>query len=210
MTKTLRIAAINGIATDTDADPDGAARPSAGQPEVPQLSDKNSLPAPLAMVCQLARLAVAGWVIWMFVFYTKLWSDKDTIQRVYSEVAGHALEPISGFQQACGYSTTLLTSLASAVLVVKNWQLFGRYIAGDIFSRQAVFAFRAMARMVVVVAIVELVMRWAAFSIVSNGGFTFWFMPNDALDGAIVLGIVIQAEIFSAGVVIADEHKQIV
>ena len=174
------------------------------------MTDKNSLSVPLTMLCQLTRLVVVAWFIWDFAYTAIFWSDKNEVLRAYSEVAGHALEPISGFQQAAGYSATLMITLTEAVFVVKVWQLFGYYIAGHIFDRQAVSAFRAMAGAAMALYIVSLVMRPIAFAIVSNGGFTLLFWPSDVRHGAMVLLLVILAKIFSVGAAIAEEHSQIV
>jgi len=205
----LRIATIDGVATEAPVYVPVAA-PSAAPPDIADFGNRKPLPVVLILTCQLARLAVAAWVIWMFVLYTNLWSHKSELLRIYGEASGHELGPISPWQQVAGYSTTLLTTLVSSVFVVKNWKMFDYYIAGRIFDRQAVAAFRAMARMAVVMLVVEFVMRFVGCAIVTKGAFAFWFMPGDPLHSAIVLGILTQAEIFSAGAAIADEHSQII
>src|SRR6516165_9560819 len=129
------------------------------------------LSRPLYIVCQLARLVAAAWIMWALVRVTVIWSDEDTILRVYGRIAGHALEPISGLQQAAGYAAILAVLAAAAVVVVKLWQLFGHYIAGRIFDRRAVSAFRVLAWSAVAAFSADIVMRPVVFAIVSGGGF---------------------------------------
>ena len=172
-------------------------------------SRENSLSVPLTMVCHLTRLAVAAWFIWGLVSGTIFWSDKDRILRAFA-ATGHPLESISGIQQAAAYSALLIVSVPAAVFVVKFWRLFAYYIAGHIFDRQAVSTFRAMARVAMAVYVLSLVMRSVELNLLSNGGLTFLFVPDDLLEGAVVLFLVTLAEVFSAGAAIADEHSQIV
>jgi hypothetical protein len=175
-----------------------------------QLPAGHSLSFPLAIVCQLARLVAAAWIIWALVRVTMIWSDKDAILRLYGRIAGPTLEPMSGLQHASSYLIILIVWAAAAAIVVKLWQLFGHYIAGRIFDRRAVSTFRVLAWTAVAAFTADLVMRPVLFAIVSNGGFAFWSDPNDLLHAAVVLFLVILAEVFSAGAAIADEHSQIV
>jgi putative transcriptional regulator len=168
------------------------------------------LSAPLTIVCQFMRLAMAVWFIWGLAESAILWSDKDKILRVFSAVAGHALEPISDFQQAAGFLAVLVGNLPVAALVILFWRLFGHYIAGRIFDQQAVSTFQAMARVAMAAYFVGLVIDHVALVIVSNGGFHFWFEPSDVWHGSMALFLVILAEVFSAGVAVTDEHRQIV
>ncbi|MCL2715693.1 MAG: hypothetical protein FWD68_14180 [Alphaproteobacteria bacterium] len=207
--ESLRIATIDGVATEPLAEGHGADQAAAAPHETAQRSARKRLPLFLILTCQLARVGLAAWVIWMFAVYTSAWANKATIMHFYSGVAGHALEPISRLQQAAGYSTTLITSIVNAVLAVKNWQMFSHYIAGRIFDREAVSAFRTMTHMAVAALLVEFVMRFAACAIVSRS-FTFFFDAGDPLRCAFVLGILTQAEILSAGKAIAEEHSQII
>jgi len=173
-------------------------------------TDKCSLSLPLMVGCQLVRLAVAVWFIWDLVSSAIFWSNKEEILRTFGTGAGHALKPISGFQQAAGYSVSLVANFTAAILVVKVWRLLGDYIAGHIFDQQAISAFRAMAGVAMVAYVVSIATDQVAVTIVSNGGLTFWFELGDLLDGTMVLILVILAEVFSAGAAIADEHSRIV
>ena len=101
-------------------------------------------------------------------------------------------------------------SLPTAVFVVKFWQLFGYYIVGSIFNRQAVSAFRATAGAAMALYILNLIWRPIAFAIVSCGGFAFPFEPNDVRYGAMAVSLVILAEVFSSAVSMAEENSQIV
>jgi hypothetical protein len=136
-------------------------------------------------------------------------SDKTKILHAYS-VAGYAVESISSFQQATGYLLALVSWLTVAGLVVQIWRLFACYIACHIFDRQAVSTFRVMASLAVAVYVVDLVVRHVQFAIMTNGTFRLFFSPGDVMNGAIVLLLVVVAEVFSAGAAIAEEHSQIV
>jgi len=175
-----------------------------------QLPGKSSLSVPLTVACQLTRLVVTAWFIWVLVFFTIFWSDEHQVLHIFSELSGRALGPISRFQQAAGYLVSLVNILILAAFVVKVWQLIAYYIAGHIFDRQAVSTFRAIAYLAIVLYVADLVDRTITFAIVSNGGFTFWFNFYDVMHGAWALCLVMVAEVFSAGAAIAEEYSQIV
>ena len=82
--------------------------------------------------------------------------------------------------------------------------------ARDIFDRQAVSTFRALAYLAAVLYVGDIVDRLVTFAIAGNDGFTFWFTFHDVMHGAWVLFLVIVAEAFSAGAAIAEEYSQIV
>jgi len=179
-------------------------------PTKAQLPDKSPLSAPVMMACQLTRLVVVAWFIWVFVVYTMVWSDKQEILRDLGAMSGHTLERISGLQQTASYLVCLVNILILGVFAVKVWQLIGYYIAGHIFDRPTVSTFRTVAHLAIIMYVIDLIGRLVVFAIVSNGGFAFWFTFFDVMHAAWALCLVLLAEVFSAGAAIAEEHSQIV
>jgi Protein of unknown function (DUF2975) len=101
------------------------------------------------------------------------------------------------------------------LIVVFIWRLFGHYLRGDIFSAAAVAEMGRAGWTGVAAVVADLLSRpLVAYALTPHLGegarHHFWIMPNDLLHLLLALFIVALAEIFRAGVEIADDNRQIV
>lgn len=168
------------------------------------------LSKPLALACHATRIGAAVWLLWSLVRLSSIWADPVLVTRNYQRLAGHALEPMSAAQHLGSYLVILPAWASAAVIGYFVWQLFGRYLAGRIFTADAVASLRALGWAALASVIVDLSARPVVFAIVSNGGVRFWAEPNDLLHAGMAMLIIVLSAVFAQGVAIADEHEQFV
>ena len=182
-------------------------------PTAPAGADK--LRRQVAPLCHAIRWSAVAWIVWASAAALSVFGSKATVAELYGRLLHVDLTGLStpGYLMAL---TIILIDLAIAwLIVVFIWRLFGHYLRGDIFSAAAVAEMGRAGWTEVAAVVADLLSRpLVAYALTPHLGegarHHFWIMPNDLLHLLLALFIVALAEIFRAGVEIADDNRQIV
>lgn len=169
----------------------------------------------VAPLCLAIRWCAVAWGLWATVTVFTVFASPARVAEKYS----HALKVDLGQLPTSSYVIALAIialDLALAWLVVVFiWRLFGHYLKGDIFSHAAVAEMWRCGWAGVAAVVADIVSRpLIAYVLTWHLGdsqpFHFWASPEDLLHLLVALFIVALAQIFRAGVEIADDSRQIV
>lgn len=169
----------------------------------------------VAPLCHIIRLCALAWISWATAATLMLFASPESVAAHYSRVLKVDLTslPLSGYAMALAI---IVFDLALAWLIVLFvWRLFGHYLKGDIFSIAAVTEMWRAGWTGVAAVVADIVARPLLAYVLTqhlseNQRYHFWTTPNDLLHFLLALFVVALAHIFSAGVEIADDNRQIV
>ncbi len=165
----------------------------------------------LKLACHVIRLGALGWLAWSVVRTGLLWADADRVAGVYARIAGTAPMAQTGLQRGLSLAIVVALILLTAVVVVRIWQLFGFYLRGEIFNDVAVAAMTSLGCAGLFASVSDLLARPLLLAILTGAeNARLWGDPNDLLHLMVSLLVLVMAQIFKAGVAMAEENRQIV
>lgn len=170
----------------------------------------------IGWLCQLVRVIVALYALWILALVVGFWSDPDRVMRTYSHLLQANIIAIANWQRLAGFGVSLVTFGVTAVACWSVWQLFTGYLAGRIFTVDSALWLRRIGVFGLLAHGLDVLTRPLVFAIVT------WHMPggqratgitlgpNDLLIAMFLVGLVALAHVFHAAAEIADDNAQIV
>lgn len=182
----------------------------------PSAEGATPLGSRLALVCHAIRVAAVVWAAWAFYAITSLWGDPARVEKIYSRAVGADNSGATTTQHLGAFAILLIDWAFAAVLAVIVWRLFGHFLAGRIIDIQAVDEMRCLGLAGVAAMVVDILARPLVAAVMSSHvavvphRFAVWVQPHDLLHIMMALFVLVLAGVLRRGVVIAEEHRQIV
>lgn len=165
----------------------------------------------LTIICHVIRWASLAWLGWSVARTAMLWSDPERVGQVYARIAGTTPVTPTALQLDISLAIVVALILMVAVVVVRVWQLFGHYLRGEIFTESAVSIMAHLGWAALAASIADLLARPLLLAVLTGAGNTkLWGDPHDLLHLMVSLLVIVMAQIYRAGVAMAEENRQIV
>jgi hypothetical protein len=170
----------------------------------------------VAVLCHVIRWVAVAWIGWALVIIVMKWTDRSALADSWGRFLKLDLAQLPWTHYASAFAVVLADWAVAAMVVFFFWRLFGHYLQGRIFTREAVDEMRWLGWVGVAAVVMDFIARpLVRFFLAMHLGNSaqplgFWIEPNDLLHLLMALFIVVLAHIFKAGVEIADDHRQIV
>ena len=169
----------------------------------------------VAPLCHAIRLSALGWIIWASAATFSVFGSKVRVAEHYGRVLHVDLASLPTWGYVMALAIVLVDLAVAWIIVVFIWRLFGHYLRGEIFSPSAVKEMWRAGWTGVAAVVTDIISRPLVGYVLTqhlseSQRLHFWTYPNDLLHVLLALFIVALAHIFRAGVVIADENRQIV
>jgi hypothetical protein len=177
---------------------------------------QRALPPKIHFLCHAIRWAALAWIAWAVMLVMAQWSDRDGIVRNYGRMLGLDLTAMPDRDYLSAAGVICLDVAVAASIVIFVWRLFGHYLQGDIFTRDAVEEMRNVGLAALAAVAADIVARPAVVALMTlhldagHHPFKIWAQPNDALHLLMAAFVVVIAHIFKAGVDLAEDNRQIV
>ncbi|HML28010.1 MAG TPA: DUF2975 domain-containing protein [Hyphomicrobium sp.] len=173
------------------------------------------LPPRLGLMCHLIRWSAVAWIGWALGLVLMVWSSPGTVERVYGRFLNTDLGGLPIIDYAAAFFVVLVDWSVSALVVVFVWRLFGAYLRGSIFTVESVEVMRCVGWIGVAAVAADIASRPLVTLLLTRHlsvghAVHVWAEPNDMLHVLIALFIVALAHVYTVGVQIADENRQIV
>jgi hypothetical protein len=166
-------------------------------------------------ICHGLRIAAAVWAGWILVIVLIAWSDKAAVLEAYQRLLSVDLSGVSAARYACALAFVLIGWGFAATVAFCLWRLFGTYLAGRVFTVDAVAWLRRAGLAGVAAVAVDVMARLAIVGIfagklmlVSPRGLLI--LPQDLLHLIFAMFVLALAYIFKAAAEMAEDHAQIV
>lgn len=170
----------------------------------------------LSGLCHLIRWAALGWLAWAVGRLVLFWGDKPSFVDNFGRHIQTDLSALPNANYAAALGVVALDVVATSLVVVCIWHLFGRYLRGEIFTLGAAESLHRLGLAGLAAIAIDIVARpLIGYLLTMHLGagkavFHAWVDPNDMLHLLMALFIVTLAQIHKTGVAIADENRQIV
>ncbi len=170
----------------------------------------------LTLVSHAIRLAAVVWIAWALYAVVSYWTDTATFERGYGRLVGADISGASATQQYGALAIMLVDWALAALVAVSVWRLFGHFLAGRILDIRAVDEMRCVGAVGVASTIGDILARPLIAAVMSSHvasvahRFPIWGQPNDLLHLLMAVFVLVLASVLRRGVVIPDEHRQIV
>ncbi|MEQ1718141.1 MAG: DUF2975 domain-containing protein [Hyphomicrobium sp.] len=167
-------------------------------------------------LCHLIRFTALVWIAWGLVRVVLHWNDFAAVSAAYGRMLKLDLSGLPVSHYTAAYALVLLDWAGAALVVVFVWRLFGHYLAGNIFSLDAVTVMRRLGFASVASVGLDILVRPAIAALFTmhlesaHHVLKGWADPNDLLHLLMGLFVLALAHIFKTGVEIADDHRQII
>lgn len=183
-----------------------------------EVSDSRQLAlrAKIALVCRIVRwltVAYALFVAWGIYDY---WSQPDRVRTMFLAFYKFDIAGAAPWQWGAAQAVMALDWLVLAFLCWHIWRLFGRYLAGDIFTSQSAALLKRIGLLGLLTIVVDFVSRSAGIMIMgahladrsaARHGFV---RTEDVLYILISLVFVALGVIYRSAAEIAEENAQII
>lgn len=184
------------------------------------LSDRHNSPAPLhqqvGLLCHVIRVTALAWILWSLYRTVTFWGDAAEVVRGYGHFLKVDLSGLPASHHGLVFALVLADWLVGAAVVWFVWKLFGHYLRGSIFTREAVAAMRGLGWVGVLAVAADMIVRPVISFVLTmhldnaTPAHRVWGDPNDLLHLLMAFFIVALAHVYRAGVEIADDNRQIV
>lgn len=172
----------------------------------------------VVLLCRSIRWIAVGWITWALISILARWTDTEALKRGWGHFLGLDLSALPSSHAALGFAIVMVDWAVAATVVVFVWRLFGHFLAGRIFSADAVLEMRRVGAAGVAAVAADVIARPLLHFVFSMhlgvsaraSALGTWLQPNDALHLLMALAIVALGVVFKAGVDLADEHRQFV
>ncbi len=94
----------------------------------------------IGLICHTIRWLAVGYALFDLWGLYAFWSDPEKVARAYANFYKLNISGASPTQYALGAGATFVVWVVLAALCWNVWRLFGRYLRGDIFSRDSAAA----------------------------------------------------------------------
>ena len=173
------------------------------------------LPSNIHILCHLIRWAAVAWIAWAIALVFLQWNDRQTITHNWGRMLGADLSKMPDSHYLAATGVVMADVAIAAVIVVFVWRLFGHYLNGRIFTRDAVGEMRHVGCAGLVAVAADILARPALAALFTlhledSPSLKVWGQPNDALHLLMAAFIMVVAHIFKAGVELAEDNRQII
>jgi len=192
----------------TDAFLEGA--PPADSPRLTALRGK------IRVICHVIRLVTLGYVLFVAWGLYDHWADRAKVERGFAALYKLDISGASATQYALAASLSLIVWATLAILCLLVWRLFGRYLRGEIFTRNSAALLQRIGFMGLFVVVFDFAMRPVTVYIMGlhladrSAARHAFVRTDDVLYILIALVFVALGVIYKSAAEIADEHAQIV
>ena len=153
-----------------------------GQPALVPSPNQRELGKRIRWICQALRIAALLWIAWALVFAIYQWGNKEWVLKNIERVLSVDLANVSDARYAIAFAAAMVSVAMMGVVVVCLWQLAGTYLVGRVFTVEAALWLRRTALALIAAALVGVLMRVMAYSILTGRvlpGAGYYFLPGD-------------------------------
>lgn len=170
----------------------------------------------IALVCHAVRWLTVGYLLFVAWGLYDHWSNADRVQRAFKNFYKVDISGIAPWQWRAAEAVSALDWLVLAILCWHVWRLFGRYLAGDIFSADSATLLRRIGVLGLATVAFDFAMRPVTVMLMTahvsdSGGARHAFVrTEDVLYVVISLVFVALGMIYRSAAELAEENAQIV
>lgn len=184
--------------------------------EAPIASSARDLRARIGWLCHGLRLAVGLWAVWTLALILWLWRGREAVAASYGGWWRLDLSALPGSHYAAGLALALADWAFVAALCVLLWRMFGLYLDGRVFTRDATEAMRRVGLVALAAIAFDFLARPAVSTLLTmhlpEGArrFNLFARPEDLLHLLFAGFILALAHIFRAAAEMAEDQAGIV
>lgn len=177
-----------------------------------------ALRARIAWLCHLTRAAAVGWAAWLLIAVVWRWSEPAKIAGMLGQYLNADLGAVTSLQFALAFGANVAAWTPEAAVAYCIWRLFGGYLGGRIFTRDAAAWVQRIGMAGLVAVAVGIVARRIVWLILTSHAelslstrlFTQFVVPSDLLGVLFSLFVLAMGHVFTTAVQIADDNASIV
>lgn len=170
----------------------------------------------IGWICWVVRIAALTYAIWVLAHLVVFWSDAMAVKRGFGHLSGRDLSDLQDWQRLAGFGAHALIWLFTAGACYSAWRLFGEYLEGRVFGREAATWMTRVGVLGLVAQIGDLALRPLIIGLMTlhlppgQRAIGVFANPPDLLNLLFLFALVALGRIFFAAAEMAEDHAGIV
>jgi hypothetical protein len=170
----------------------------------------------IGWICWVVRVAAAGYAVWTLAHLVAYWSDAAMVKRGFGYLSGKDLSGLQDWQRLVGFSVHFGIWLLTAAACYCAWRLFGEYLDGRVFGRDAAIWMTRIGVVGLAAQLGDILLRPLLIGLMtlhlpaSERAIGVFANPPDLLNLLFLFALVGLGRIFKAAAEMAEDHAGIV